>query len=112
MRRNAYQEVLEKMADLQFDVEETDDGVLLTAIDAARLTFELPRRSAAELLEGLGLCQRTGARRTTDTVDVWDAGGGSFGVHLRVPGALSWTCPALSAASVDALAAGLLAALL
>ena len=100
------------MADLQFDVEETDAGVLLTVIDGARLTFELPRRSAVELLEGLGLCQRTGARHTTDCVDVWDAGFGGTGVHLRVPGALSWTCPALSASSVDALAAGLIAALI
>ena len=81
------------VADLQIEAEEANGGVLLTVVDSARLTMLLTRETAAELLDAIDACMKTGERQTTRAVDVWRAAPDLpvFGVHVSIDGA-SWTC--------------------
>lgn len=80
------------VADLQIEAEEANGGVLLTVVDSARLTMLLTRETAAELLDAIDACMKTGERQTTRAVDVWRAAPDLpvFGVHVSIDGA-SWT---------------------
>lgn len=84
------------VADLQIEAEEANGGVLLTVVDSARLTMLLTRETAAELLDAIDACMKTGERQTTRAVDVWRAAPDLlvFGVHVSIDGA-SWTCGAV-----------------
>ena len=64
------------VADLQIEAEEANGGVLLTVVDSARLTMLLTRETAAELLDAIDACMKTGERQTTRAVDVWRAAPG------------------------------------
>ena len=96
------------VADLQIEAEEANGGVLLTVVDSARLTMLLTRETAAELLDAIDACMKTGERQTTRAVDVWRAAPDLpvFGVHVSIDGA-SWTCGAVRGWDVDGLADGL-----
>lgn len=96
------------VADLQIEAEEANGGVLLTVVDSARLTMLLTRETAAELLDAIDACMKTGDRQTTRAVDVWRAAPDLpvFGVHVSIDGA-SWTCGAVRGWDVDGLADGL-----
>jgi hypothetical protein len=48
------------VADLQIEAEEANGGVLLTVVDSARLTMLLTRETAAELLDAIDACMKTG----------------------------------------------------
>lgn len=95
------------VADLQIEAEEANGGVLLTVVDSARLTMLLTRETAAELLDAIDACMKTGERQTTRAVDVWRAAPDLpvFGVHVSIDGA-SWTCGAVRGWDVDGLADG------
>lgn len=94
-------------ADLQIGVEQADGGVLLTVVDAARLSLLLPSATAVALLDAIDRCMKTGERRS-GTVDVWRAAGTQplYGVHIGIAGA-SWTCGNMDGLTMEALADGL-----
>ena len=71
-------------------------------------TMLLTRETAAELLDAIDACMKTGERQTTRAVDVWRAAPDLpvFGVHVSIDGA-SWTCGAVRGWDVDGLADGL-----
>ena len=98
------------IADPQIEVEHTEDGVLLTVIDAARLSLPLPNSTARTLLEAIDACMKTGERQTAGPVDVWRAHLGAYGLHLDVNG-VSWTCPAMAAWAIEEITDGLEGAL-
>lgn len=90
----------------QITVEHTEDGVLLTIIDTARLSLPLPRDMARTLLEAIDTCMKTGERQTTRFVDVWHARPGAYGMRLEV-NEVTWTCPAMASWAVEEIADGL-----
>lgn len=90
------------VADLQIEAEEANGGVLLTVVDSARLTMLLTRETAAELLDAIDACMKTGERQTTRAAPDLPV----FGVHVSIDGA-SWTCGAVRGWDVDGLADGL-----
>ena len=98
------------VADPQITVEHTEDGVLLTITDAAKLSLPLPYSMARTLLEAIDACMKTGERQTAGPVDVWRAHLGAYGLHLDVNG-VSWTCPAMAAWAIEEIADGLEGAL-
>lgn len=98
------------VADPQITVEHTEDGVLLTITDAARLALPLPRDMARTLLEAIDTCMKTGERQAAGSVDVWYARPGAYGLHLEVNG-VSWTCPTMAAWAIEEIADGLEGAL-
>lgn len=98
------------VADPQITVEHTEDGVLLTITDAAKLSLPMPYSMAHTLLEAIDTCMKTGERQTSGPVDVWRAHLGAYGLHLDVNG-VSWTCPAMAAWAIEEIADGLEGAL-
>lgn len=94
------------VADPQITVEHTEDGVLLTITDAARLSLPLPYSMAHTLLEAIDTCMKTGERQTSGPVDVWRARPGAYGLRLEVNG-VSWTCPAMESWAIEEIADGL-----
>ena len=80
------------VADLQIEAEEANGGVLLTVVDSARLTMLLTRETAAELLDAIDACMKTGSARPRGPW-TWRAAPDLpvFGVHVSIDGA-SWTC--------------------
>ena len=94
------------VADPRITVEHTEDGVLLTITDAARLSLPLPYSMAHTLLEAIDTCMKTGERQTSGPVDVWHACTGAYGLRLEVNG-VSWTCPAMESWAIEEIADGL-----
>lgn len=98
------------VADSQITVEHTEDGVLLTITDAARLSLPLSASMAHTLATMIDACMKTGERQAAGPVDVWRAHPGAYGLHLVVNG-VSWTCPAMESWAIEEIADGLEGAL-
>ena len=94
------------VADPQITVEHTEDGVLLTITDAARLSLPLSAAMAHTLATMIDTCMKTGERQTSGPVDVWRARPGAYGLHLVV-NRVSWTCPAMESWAIEEIADGL-----